>query len=208
MALTHLFLQEVTTELLYNIVYDHDEIDYSDLIEVFRGKTGYHPMDFFGFGNENGRRLLDFIEEIPGVLARKTRSRFRDNICFHCSDGDNDYNVSEDKYVYKVFNETDLDNLSLFQSVTVAQYRERILLKCCKMIANDEDLKNCKDPDLSNCKDAKGYTPLHYIAALPGLTYDCNTLVKYLLRNIFANYVCKLHIPVNKSGCELGIGLS
>ena len=183
MALTHLFLQEVTTELLYNIVYDHDEIDYSDLIEVFRGKTGYHPMDFFGFGNENGRRLLDFIEEIPGVLARKTRSRFRDNICFHCSDGDNDYNVSEDKYVYKVFNETDLDNLSLFQSVTVAQYRERILLKCCKMIANDEDLKNCKDPDLSNCKDAKGYTPLHYIAALPGLTYDCNTLVKYLLRN-------------------------
>ena len=183
MVLIRLFLQEVTTELLYNIVHDHDEIDYSDLIEVFRDKTGYYPMDFFGFGNENGRILLDFIEDIPGVLARKKRSRFRDNICFHCSDGDNDYNVSEDKYVYKVFNETDLHNLSLFKSVTVAQYRERILLKCCKMIANDKDLKNCKDPDLSNCKDGKGYTPLHYIAALPGLTYDCNTLVKYLLHD-------------------------
>ena len=37
------------------------------------------------------------------------------------------------------------------------------------------------DDDLSHCKDAEGNTPLHYIAALPGLTYDCATLVKYLL---------------------------
>ena len=36
--------------------------------------------------------------------------------------------------------------------------------------------------DLANCKDADGNTPLHYIAALPGLTYDCPTLVKYLLQ--------------------------
>ena len=168
MALIHLFLQEVTTELLYNIVYDHNEIDYSDLFVVFTEKTGYNPMDFFGFGNETGRRWLDFVKGIPGVQGRKKISIVNAQYS-KSSNEDGDDKDSEDEHVYKLFNKTHLNA----SAVTVAQYREKILLKCCKMIAND--------PDLSHCKDINGNTPLHYIAALPGISYDSHTLVKYLL---------------------------
>ena len=63
----HQFLEEVTEELLYNIVYDHDEIDYRELSKIFEEENGYQPMDFFGFGNETGQGWLNFIKGIPGV---------------------------------------------------------------------------------------------------------------------------------------------
>ena len=167
-----LFLEEATTELLYNIVYDQspDEIEYRDLSEIFEQKTGYRPMDFFGFGNETGQGWLDYIEEIPGVKGRKIISIVSDRHSDSSSE-ERDYEDSEDECVYKVFNKTYLDEA---RSVTVAEYREMILIKCCKMIENFDDL--------SNCQDANGNTPLHYIAALPGITHGCETLVKYLLQ--------------------------
>ena len=167
----HLFLQEVTTELLYNIVYDSHEIDQLDLSEAFELKTGYRPMDFFGFGNETGRGWLDFIKGIPSVQARMRKISIVSDQFTDSSDENSDYQDNENEDVYKVFNKT---YLYLARSLTVANYREMILIKCCEMIDNDDDL--------SHCKDANGNTPLHYIAALPGLTYDCDTLVKYLLQ--------------------------
>ena len=166
-----LFLGEATTELLYNIVYDRspNEIEYRELSEIFEMKTGYRPMDFFGFGNKTGQGWFDFIQRIPGVQGRKKISIVSDPYS-DSSDEESDYEDSEDECVYKAFNETYLDG---DRSVTVAEYREMILIKCCKMIENFDDL--------SNCQDANGNTPLHYIAALPGITHGCETLVKYLL---------------------------
>ena len=77
-------------------------------------------------------------------------------------------------WIYTQSSKKHTSDLYSFPSVTVAGYRQMILIKCCKMIDDD--------PDLSNCKDSNGNTPLHFIAALPGLTYDCDTLVKYLLQ--------------------------
>ena len=167
-----LFLEEATKELLYNIIHDQspDEIEYRELSDIFEQKTGYRPMDFFGFGNTTGQRWLDYTEEIPGVKGRKVISIVSDPY-FDFSDDENDYGDSQDECVYKVFNETYLDGA---RSVTVAEYREMILIKCCEMIDNTHDL--------SNCQDANGNTPLHYIAALPGITHGCQTLVKYLLQ--------------------------
>ena len=164
-----LFFQEVTRELLYNIVYDYKEIDYRDLSKIFKKKTGYRPMDFFGIADQTDRGLLDFIKRIPGVTGRKKISIVR-YLYFESSDEDIDDEDSEHEHVYKVFNETDL---CLLRPLTVAEYREMILIKCCKLDNFD---------DLSHCKDANGNTPFHYIAALPGINYDCNTLVKYLLQ--------------------------
>ena len=164
-----LFLKEVTEELLYNIVYDENEIDYRTLSENFELKTGYRPMDFFGLGNKTGRGWLDFIRGIPGVQGSK-------KIYIEVIPDSEDSN-SEDEdeaRVYKVFNTTNLAKASGLL-VSVAQYREMILIKCCQIMKDNF-------ADLSSCKDANGNTPLHIIAALPGLTYDCNTLVKYLLQ--------------------------
>ena len=166
----HLFLQEVTKELLYNIVYEYNEIDYSDLIVIFTEKTGYKPMDFFGFRDQTGRGFFDLIEGIPGVTGRKTISIVSDSYS-DSSDEDSDYEGGEHEHVYKVFNKTYLYS---FPSTTVAEYREMILINCCKMIEDDDDL--------SHCKDSNGNTPLHYIATLPGITYGCDTLVKSLLQ--------------------------
>ena len=166
----HQFLRKVTTEMLYNIVYKYDAIDYCNLIDIFTEKTGYHPMDFFGFRDQTGRGFFDLIEGIPGVTGRKKISIVSDPYS-DSSDEDSDYEDSEREHVYKIFNETDLYSVP---SVTVAEYREMILINCCEMIDNFDDL--------SNCKDSNGNTPLHYIAALPGINYDCDTLVKYLLQ--------------------------
>ena len=163
-----LFLKEVTKELLYNIVYQYNEIGYRNLSEIFEQKNGYRPMDFFGFGNETGQGWFDFIEGIPGVQGRKKISIVSDPN-FNSSDEESDYENNEN--VYKVYNKTYLHSA---RSVTVAKYREMILIKCCKMIENFDDL--------SNCQDANGNTLLHYIAALPGITHGCETLVKYLLQ--------------------------
>ena len=161
------FFSEVTKELLYKIVYDRHEIGYRKLSMIFRKKTGFRPMEFFGFGS--GQGWFDFIEGIPGVQGRKEISIASDQYS-DPSDEDSDYEDNEDGHVYKVFNET---SLYPARSVTIAEYREMILIKCCKMIDNDADL--------SHCKDSNGNTPLHFIAALPGINYDCDTLVKYLL---------------------------
>ncbi|CAB4042838.1 Serine threonine- kinase endoribonuclease ire-1, partial [Paramuricea clavata] len=170
-----LFLKEVTEELLYNIVYDENEIDYRNLSMIFEQKTGYQPMDFFGFGNQTGSGWMQFIRGIPGVQGKK-------NICIEDSTDvydDSNSDDSEDKdQVYKVFNSTNLYVATVSFSeveVSVAEYREMILIKCCEMMEDNF-------ADLSSCKDASGNTPLHLIAALPGIAFDCDTLVKYLLQ--------------------------
>ena len=157
----HLFFEQVTEELLYNIVYDHNEIDYRDLSEIFQKNTGFRPMDFFGFGNRTGDGWFEFIEGIPGVQGRIKISIVNDQ--------NYEYSNYEDFVKYKVFNKT-----RLASEITVAEYRMIIMIKCCKMIDNVHDLRHCMD--------ANGNTPLHYIAALPGLTYDGDTLVKYLIQ--------------------------
>ena len=166
-----LFLKEVTRELLYNIVHEYREIDHYRLHVIFTEKTGCRPMNFFGFGNDTGQSWLNLLEGIPGVQGRKKISIASDPY-FDPSNEKCDYEDSQEECVYKVFNETYLELGD--RSVTAAEYREMILIKCCEMIENFDDL--------SNCQDANGNTPLHYIAALPGITHDCETLVKYLLQ--------------------------
>jgi serine/threonine-protein kinase/endoribonuclease IRE1 len=170
-----LFLKEVTEELLYNIVYDENEIDYRNLSMIFEQKTGYKPMDFFGFGNQTGSGWMQFIRGIPGVQGKK-------NICIEDSndiyDDSNSDDSEDEDHVYKVFNSTYLDVAPVSISedkVSVAEYREMILIKCCEIMNDDF-------ADLRSCKDANGNTPLNLIAALPGITFDCDTLVKYLLQ--------------------------
>ena len=164
------FLSEVTEELLYNIVYEENEIDYRNLSIIFEKKTGYRPMDFFGFGNHTGRGWLQFIRGIPGVQGNKI-AHIEDSSYVY-DDSNSDDSEDED-HVYKVFNSTcylaTVSNLA----VSVAQYREMILIKCCEMMEDNF-------AGLSSCKDVNGNTPLHLIAALPGIT--CDTLVKYLLQ--------------------------
>ena len=170
MESTYEFFSEVTKELLYNIVHDRDEINYRNLSKIFKKKTGYRPMDFFGYGNKTGQGWFDFIEGIPGVQGRKKISILGDQYSDSSSE-DSDYEDNKDGLVYKLFNKT---NLHPARSVTVAKYREMILIKCCEMIDNVDDL--------SNCMDSNGNTPLHFIAALLGINYGCDTLVKYLLQ--------------------------
>ena len=174
MEAIHLFLQKVTKELLYNIVYDHDEIHFQNLNKTFEEKTGYQAMDFFGFGNRTGQGLLNFIKGIPDVHDIEIVSGLMYINKLYCgsSNKGSDY---ED--VYEIFNKTRLHVASVtsFHPATVARYREEILIKCCKLVGRHF-------ADLSHCKDANGNTPLHYVAALPGINYDCDTLVKYLLQ--------------------------
>ena len=166
-----LFLKGVTQELLYNIVYEYREIDHCELDVIFTEKTGYRPMNFYGFGNNTRQSWLNLLEGIPGVKGRKKISIVSDPY-FDPNAEESVHEDSEEECIYKVFNETYLELGD--RSVTVAEYREMILIKCCEMIE--------KFDDLSNCQDAKGNTPLHYIAALPGITHGCETLVKYLLQ--------------------------
>ena len=74
------------------------------------------------------------------------------------------------KGVYEIFNTTYLKDNGMF----VSEYREKLLIECCEIMKDDF-------VDVSSCQDANGNTPLHLVAALPGVNYDCNTLVKYLL---------------------------
>ena len=159
MSLVKRFLEEVTEELLYNIVYDKGGITPSKLRRKFKKKTGYEPLEFFGFGNKSRHRWSDFIKGIPGLEI--------------IDDSDDEDIVSEkdDECVYTNFNATYLYEVDL----SVAEYREKLLLQCCEIMKDDFS-------DLSICEDINGNTPLHILAALPGLTYDCGTLVKYVLR--------------------------
>ena len=170
------FLEKVTEELLYNIVYDHDEIDYLTLSDIFEMKTGYRPMDFFGFGNRTGGGWLDFISEIPGVRGTKN---------IYIQDSEDDYYLSDsedsddENHIYERFNTTNL-NKARNSFVSVAGYREIILTKCCEILEHNLDISG--GVELSTCRDSNNNTPLHLIAALPGINYDCDTLVQYLLQ--------------------------
>jgi ankyrin repeat protein len=124
-------------------------------------------MDFFGFGNRTGRGWFDFIKEIPGLQGKRK---------IYISNGDDgnedsDSN-SDEKFDYKTFNITYLKENGVNIS-SVAKYRGMLLIECCQIMKDNFN-------DLGNCKDGNGNTPLHFIAALPGLT--CSTLVKYLLQ--------------------------
>ena len=159
MSFVERFLEEVTEELLYNIVYDKSVITPSKLRRKFKKKTGYEPLKFFGFGNKSRHRWSDFIKGIRGLEI------------IDFSDGEDIVSEKDDECIYTKFNAAYLDEAEL----SVAEYREKLLLQCCEIMKDDFS-------DLSSCKDGDGNTPLHILAALPGLTYNCNTLVKYVLR--------------------------
>jgi serine/threonine-protein kinase/endoribonuclease IRE1 len=163
------FLIEVTEELLYNIVFEAKEIKYDVLIKQFEERTAHRPMDFFGFGNRTGRGWFKFIKEIPGLQGKRKIS------ISNGDDGNEDRDSnSDEKFDYKTFNTTYLKENGVNIS-SVAKYRGMLLIECCQIMKDNFN-------DLGNCKDGNGNTPLHFIAALPGLTYDCSTLVKYLLQ--------------------------
>ena len=65
MKTVRLFLEEVTEELLYNIVHDNKLITYFTLRSKFKRKTGYEPMEFFGLGNETSCTLPELLKKIP-----------------------------------------------------------------------------------------------------------------------------------------------
>ena len=167
------FLIKVTQELLYNIVFEANEIEYDVLSEHFVNKTRHRPMDFFGYGNKTGREWFEFIEEIPGLKGCRNSRKvsIAKNGNNNVNDGDKDAEC-----VYKIFNTTILkENGANSSNYSVAKYREMLLLKCCSIMKPNLS-------DLGRCKDINRNTPLHYIAALSGITYDCSTLVKYLLQ--------------------------
>ena len=133
-------------------------------------------MKFFGFGNETGREWLEFLENVPDVRIEFENVRTTyDNSDFSSenSSGFSSENSSDEddtQGVYEMFNTTYLKDNGMF----VSEYREKLLIECCEIMKDDFG-------DVSSCQDASGNTPLHLIAALPGVNYDCNTLVKYLL---------------------------
>jgi serine/threonine protein kinase len=156
MSPVQLFLERLTQELLFNIVYDEKVIDFRTLSDTFESRTGHRPMDFFGYGNLSGGGWFHFINTIPGVQG--TKKIFIEPYPF------------EDHH-YKVFNSTSYYGASV---VSTAKYREMILIKCCEIMEDH--------PEISSCKDANGNTLLHFIVALPGISHDCDTLVRYLLQ--------------------------
>ena len=162
MNVVKLFLEEVTAELLYNTVHEEDAVTQSKLCDEFKKKTGHKPMEFFGFGNETGRELLDFVDAIAGLKGNTTT--------ITCDDSE----VDDMQSVYKTFHSTYVKEIGV-NKISVAEYREKLLIKCCHIM---------KDAftDLSSCKDVNNNTPLHLLAALPGISYGCETLVKYLLK--------------------------
>ena len=132
------------------------------LCDEFKTKAGHEPIDFFGFGNNSNRKWLDFVKLIPGVKGNA--------VLRICDDSDEDDSES----VYKMFNSTYVKEIGA-NKITVAEYREKLIIKCCEIIKVDFE-------NLFSCKDANGNTPLHLVAALPGVNYNCNSLVKYLLK--------------------------
>ena len=159
MASIKLFLKEATQELFYNIVYDvdEDEIEYRNLSKRSQKKTGHRPMDFFGLGNISDGGWFDFIRGIPGIVNNNNSGS---------DDEDSEDDDDDDGYVYRVFNRTE------FNKGSIAEYRGMILIRCCKIISKHFH-------HLSYCKDEHSNTPLHFIAALPSVSEDCGTLVKY-----------------------------
>ena len=165
MKAVKLFLNEVTKEVLYNIVHDNNIITYFKLRWKFVEKFGHDPMKFFGFGNNTGFLWSGFVKRIPGLYVRyRSIIAISDDSDFSEDSSDED----DTKYVYKIFNTTYLNK----NGMSVAEYREKLLIKCCEIIKNN----------FADLKDANGNTPLHLIAALPGITHNCDTLVKYLFK--------------------------
>jgi serine/threonine protein kinase len=162
MDVVKLFLEEVTAELLYNTVHNEDSVTHSKLYDEFKKKTGHEPMELFGFANQTGCEFSHFVDAIPG-LKRNARS-------IECDDSD----LGDTQSVYKMFNSTYVKETGAVK-ISVADYREQLLIKCCEIMKDDF-------ANLSSCKDVNDNTPLHLVAALPGVGYGCETLVKYLLK--------------------------
>ncbi|CAB3999420.1 serine threonine- kinase endoribonuclease IRE1-like [Paramuricea clavata] len=151
------FLVEVTEELLYNIVYNVNEvpIDYGTLSTEFKKKTGHHPMEFFGFGNVTEQEWPEFVKNVPGL------EHWGDMVYVN-----HNFNENEDKRasVYRQNNNTSKTLQSYYRpkQTTVAAYREEFLILSCKMI--ERNFANLGE----YCQDDRDNTPLHYVAALPG----------------------------------------
>ena len=156
------FLEEVTMEIMYNVVHDRTVIIYTKLCEEFNKKTGHEPMEFFGLGNENYRDLFDFIQAISGLTGVRVIAV------------DDDSEERDIHDVYMMFNTSYVNEVGS-NKVSVAKYREKLLLQCCEIMKDDF-------VNVSNCQDKNGNTALHLLAALPGLSHNCNTLLKYLLQ--------------------------
>jgi serine/threonine protein kinase/ankyrin repeat protein len=155
----HLFLQEATQELLYNIVYDvckvknnDDGIEYRKLSETFQEEFGYRPMDFFGIYTIKGWKM--FIESSPGLHIFENQVSIIE-----------DENGKRD--AYEKYNTTKIHLTDETLNITVAKYRQILIQKACKLIS-------------TGVADVHGNTPLHFIAALPFINHE-PSLVKHLL---------------------------
>ena len=155
------FFEEVTSELLYNIVHDlqddEGEIGYKELSEEFEEKVGEQPMEFFGLGNITNEGWFDFLKQSYGLFLNGRYISIDD----------------DDEAVYEDYHTSYLDNTQL---QSVAKYREMLLIKACELIAKD-GYANVKNRN----KDS-GNTALHLVAALPGVDRDEPTLFRYLLQ--------------------------
>ena len=155
------FLEKVTQELLYNIVFDQKEIGYLALSDIFKMKTCYRPMEFFGFGNRTGRGWWDFIREIPGVRGTKNIFIKDSEYFYYFSDFEDSV---DENHVYEVFNWT-IMNTASNSSVSVASYREMILITCSFFFSHAVNFQFFTKIEWSSCRDPNGNTPLHFIAA-------------------------------------------
>ena len=158
------FVKEATSELLYNIVSDQQldddegegEIGYKELSDEFEEKVGYQPMEFFGLGNITNEGWFAFLNQSHGL------SFYRKNISIN----------EGDEAVYQDYNMSYLNGLQ-----SVAEYREVLLVRACKLIAKDGQYA----ANVNNQDENSGNTPLHLVAALPGVARDKPILFEYLL---------------------------
>ena len=164
------FIERVSIELLYNIISNRGTMTYLKLSKTFMEKYDYELMEFFGFEKETKGSRLKFIKRVPGlkVIAEKYIV-----LCDYTDQSDSSEDSSYDECIYKAFNDEEMEVEG--NIISVAEYREGLLLKCCEIMKNDF-------ADVTSWEDVNGNTPLHFIAALPGLINDCDNLLKYLLQ--------------------------
>ena len=157
------FFKEATKELLYNILCNEQDellqIQYKELSDKFVGKVGYEPMDFFGYGNITNEGWFAYLRQCWGL----------------CLKGGN-ISIHEYQPVYaKIYNSRFLTRTQ--QWPRVAKYREMLLIKACKLIVNID----ASSVNVNNQDEDSGNTPLHLVAAMPGVADDEPILFKYLL---------------------------
>ena len=157
------FFKEATSELLYNIVSDrqlrdNDDGEISYLQDEFKEKVGYQPIEFFGLGDiTTDEDWFAFLNQSHGL------SLYRTNISIN----------EGDKAVYQDYNTSYLHD----PKQSVAKYREVLLVRACKLIAKDGQYA----ANVNNQDENSGNTPLHLVAALPGVAHDKPILFEYLL---------------------------